>query len=127
MATVQANLTDRRQRDLASHDLSRCYCVEEAAGTGKTTLLVERLLTIVRSGAAELKDVVAITFTEKASAELKIRLREKLEEHCKTGSETEQRRFSEALEQLDLANTSTIHAFASSLLRERPVEAGIDP
>jgi ATP-dependent helicase/nuclease subunit A len=121
-------LVDQEQRDLAAKDLSRAYCVEAAAGTGKTTLLVERLLSIVREGRAELDDVAAITFTDKAAAELKVRLREKLEEQRRDTVDPEPlRRFSRALEQLDRARISTIHAFAASLLRERPVEAGVDP
>ena len=119
---------DQAERELAVYDLSRAYCVEAAAGTGKTTLLVDRLLHLVRTGKAELNDVAAITFTEKAAAELKIRLREELEERRKTATDPEERRrFARGLEQLDHARISTIHAFAASLLRERPVEAAIDP
>lgn len=121
------NFVDGRERDLAASDLSCAYCVEAAAGTGKTTLLIERLLTIVRSGEAELKDVVAITFTEKAAAELKVRLREQLEAHCRNSAGPQRGSYSQALAQLDRANISTIHAFAASLLRERPVEAEVDP
>jgi ATP-dependent helicase/nuclease subunit A len=128
MASGKPILVDQEQRDLAARDLSQAYCVEAAAGTGKTTLLVERLLSIVREGRAELDDVAAITFTEKAAAELKVRLREKLEEQRRGATDPEPcRRFSRALEQLDRARISTIHAFAASLLRERPVEAGVDP
>jgi ATP-dependent exoDNAse (exonuclease V) beta subunit len=128
MATGVPHLVDEEERKLAADDLSLAYCVEAAAGTGKTTLLVERLLSIVREGKAELDDVAAITFTEKAAAELKVRLREKLEEQIRGDANAELRqRYSRALEQLDRTRISTIHAFAASLLRERPVEAGVDP
>ena len=127
MATVKPNLADQRQRDLAAGDVTRSYCIEAAAGTGKTTLLVDRLLSIVRRGAAELRQVAAITFTEKAAAELRVRLRQKLEENRHRAAGHDRERFGQALEQLDRANISTIHAFAASLLRERPVEAGVDP
>jgi ATP-dependent helicase/nuclease subunit A len=127
MATAKVELIDQESRELATNDWRHAYCVEAAAGTGKTTLLIDRLITIVRSGAAELKDVVAITFTDKAAAELRARLRKELEIGKQQGEEHDRGRYARALEQLDRANISTIHAFASSLLRERPVEAGIDP
>ena len=120
-------LVDALQRQLAASDLTRAYCVEAAAGTGKTTLMIERLLAIVESGQAELKDVVAITFTEKAATELKVRLRAQLEKRRQDLAHPGRELFARALEQLDRAGISTIHAFAASLLRERPVEAGIDP
>jgi ATP-dependent exoDNAse (exonuclease V) beta subunit len=126
-------LVDQHERDLGGSDLVHGYCIEAAAGTGKTTLLIERLLAIVRSGRAELKDVVAITFTEKAADEIKVRLRERLEEARRLGfggpksPEGEGTVLARALEQLDRASISTIHAFAAALLRERPLEAGVDP
>jgi ATP-dependent exoDNAse (exonuclease V) beta subunit len=126
MASPQVNLMDEPARRRAAHDLSRSYCVEAAAGTGKTTLLISRLLSIVRSG-VELKDVAAITFTEKAAAELQWKLRRELEKGRRDPAEPARGLYAGALEQLDTASISTIHAFAAALLRERPVEARIDP
>ena len=74
MATAKPIPIDQAERELASRDLNRSYLVEAAAGTGKTTLLVSRIMTIISSGRAELEQVVAITFTEKAAGELKVRL-----------------------------------------------------
>ena len=53
--------------------------VEAAAGTGKTTELVRRILRVLATGRAEMKQIVAVTFTEKAAGELKLRLRERLD------------------------------------------------
>ena len=127
MATSRPLPVDQKERERAGNDLDHSYCVEAAAGTGKTSLLLSRILSILASGRAELEHVVAITFTEKATAELKIRLREELEKALVASSGEQLKRFELGLEQLDRANISTIHAFASSLLRERPVEAGVDP
>lgn len=118
---------DYRERKRLVEDLETSFCVEAAAGTGKTTLLVDRILSIICSGKAQLDQVVAITFTEKAAGELRIRLRESLEKSLALAEEPVKGRLGLALEQLDRANVSTIHAFASALLRERPIEAGIDP
>jgi ATP-dependent helicase/nuclease subunit A len=112
---------DHEGRKAAANDLDTTFFVEAAAGTGKTTALVARILSIVRTGRARLREVVAITFTEKAAGELKVRLRETLEETL-TAS-----RLAEALSDLERAHITTIHSFCAWVLRERPVEAAIDP
>jgi ATP-dependent exoDNAse (exonuclease V) beta subunit len=112
---------DQAARDVAANDLDTTLFVEAAAGTGKTTTLVSRILTAVVTGRARLHEVVAITFTEKAAGELKIRLREELEKKL-TGE-----KLRAALADLERAQITTIHSFCAALLRERPVEAGVDP
>jgi len=112
---------DNDVRLQAANDLDTTLFVEAAAGTGKTTALVARILSAVKSGRARLHEVVAITFTEKAAGELKIRLREELEKQL-TGE-----KLREALSDLERAPITTIHSFCASVLRERPVEAKVDP
>ena len=102
--------------------------VEAAAGTGKTTALVDRIVRIVaREGRGD--DIVAVTFTEKAAGELKLRLRERLDSArvAARHDDEERARLDHALTQLEEAHVGTIHAFCADLLRERPIEAGIDP
>ena len=118
---------DQAIREAASRDLGTSFFLEAGAGTGKTRILVERVIEIVRTGAADIQDVVVITFTEKAAGELRARIRERLHEPDGTATEEERRRFRRALRSLDSAHIETIHAFASGLLREQPLEAGIDP
>jgi len=108
-------------------DFATTLVLEAGAGTGKTTVLVDRLVNLVVSGTATLDRVVAITFTEAAAGELKMRLRDALEGRLEKASAEETARLSRAVIDLERANVSTIHAFASALLRERPFEAGIDP
>ena len=120
-------LVDARERRLAESDLSCSYWVEAGAGTGKTTLLIRRLLNIITLGAARLDEIAAITFTEKAAAELKARLRDELEKRAARAAAEELARIREALEELEAASITTIHSFAGLLLRERPVEAAVDP
>jgi ATP-dependent helicase/nuclease subunit A len=107
-----SGLLDQRARDLAANDLATTYLVEAAAGTGKTTLLVRRILTAIKAG-VRLPEIAAITFTEKAAGELKERLRKELDDA--------------SLADLERAQISTIHSFCAWLLKERPVEAGVDP
>ena len=65
--------------------------------------------------------------TEKAAGELKLRLRTKLEARRGDAEGETRARLDAALANLEQAHVSTIHTFCSDLLRERPVEAGVDP
>jgi ATP-dependent helicase/nuclease subunit A len=71
--------TDREARALIETALDTTLIVEAAAGTGKTTALVGRIVRIIAEGKADVGGIVAVTFTEKAAGELKLRLRERLD------------------------------------------------
>jgi ATP-dependent helicase/nuclease subunit A len=122
-------LSDADARHLIATALDETLIVEAAAGTGKTTELVGRIVRIIAEGRAEVGEIVAVTFTEKAAGELKLRLRERLDrERTEAAQDPERRgRLDRALTQLEEAHVSTIHGFCADLLRERPVEAGVDP
>ena len=98
-------------------------------GTGKTTELVARIINVLASGhaGATIDKIVAVTFTEKAAGELKLRLREELEAARQRETGERRDRLEQALRFLEEARVSTIHGFCADLLRERPVEARIDP
>ena len=122
-------LPDAAARRTIREALGDTVFVEAAAGTGKTTELVRRIVSLLRSGAGSLDRVVAVTFTEKAAGEMKLRLRAEIERglgEAPPGS-ADRGRLEEALERLELARIGTIHGFCSDLLHERPVEAGVDP
>ena len=122
-------LADQADRDRICHDLDTTLVVEAAAGTGKTTALVGRMLEALASGRARLERMVAVTFTDAAAGELKLRLRTAIERGRldPARSTEERRRLEEALPKLEVARIGTIHAFCAELLRERPVEARVDP
>ncbi|WP_419161666.1 UvrD-helicase domain-containing protein [Candidatus Palauibacter sp.] len=121
-------LADQDARDAILTDLDDTLFVEAAAGTGKTTALVGRIVEVLRRGRGTLEDIVAVTFTEKAAGEMKLRLRGEIEASRSRAEAGEGREhLSRALEQLELAHIGTIHGFCTDLLRERPVEAGVDP
>jgi ATP-dependent helicase/nuclease subunit A len=121
-------LVDQRARDQIANALDDTLVVEAAAGTGKTTELVKRILRVLATGRARVEEIVAVTFTEKAAGELKLRLREALErERAATTDAQPRERLDGALGSLEEAHVNTIHGFCAELLRERPVEAGVDP
>jgi ATP-dependent helicase/nuclease subunit A len=127
-------LVDAGARHQLLHDLDTSFVVEAAAGTGKTTVLIGRIINLVRSGKAQLSAIAAVTFTEKAAGELKLRLREQLEmarqeSALNSSSELPQEteRLIEALRQLEMTRIQTIHGLCAEILREFPVEALVDP
>src|SRR5262245_19308918 len=120
-------MTDTDARTRIANDLDSTLIVEAAAGTGKTTALVGRIVRIIADGKAKVSEIVAVTFTEKAAGELKLRLRERLDTARMKAGADERARLDLALTQLEEAHVGTIHAFCADLLRERPVEAGVDP
>ena len=117
--------TDERQRAVIREALDETLFVEAGAGTGKTRALVDRFLALVLAG-RPIDRIIAITFTEKAAAELRDRVRAGLEEALTETSE-QQELIRAALASLDRAQLSTIHAFGLGLLRFFAAEAGIDP
>jgi ATP-dependent helicase/nuclease subunit A len=121
---MSSELRDSAARE-AVRDLGRTFFVEASAGTGKTRLLCDRALEALLTPGYDPAGLVAITFTEKAAAELSARLRASLEEWTERHPADEQ--AARALERFDQAHVSTIHSFAASLLREMPVEAAVDP
>jgi ATP-dependent helicase/nuclease subunit A len=116
---------EARRRILAEYGAT--FFVEAAAGTGKTTALVGRIVGLIRAGAGTLNRMVAVTFTEKAAGEMKLRLRSEIEKARLIAAPAERDRLDRALEELELARLGTIHAFCGDLLHERPIEAQIDP
>jgi ATP-dependent helicase/nuclease subunit A len=116
--------TQAQQQAIATHHAD--ICVAAGAGSGKTGVLVERFVRLVAEGVdpavpvaerTEVSQVLVITFTEKATREMKSRI---VAELNRLGM-LEQRR------QVETAYISTIHGFCSRLLQENPFEAGCDP
>lgn len=120
-------LPDAEARHRIVTDFGTTSFVEAAAGTGKTTALVGRIVALIRAGRGTLDRIVAVTFTEKAAGELKLGLRTEIERARQDCTPEERTRLDQALRQLELARINTIHAFCGDLIRERPVEAGVDP
>jgi ATP-dependent helicase/nuclease subunit A len=119
---------DHEVRVQLLEDLDSTFVVEAAAGTGKTTVLVERIVTLVEKGRARLGELISVTFTEKAAGEMKLRLRTRLERARHEATDAvAQALLTTALEELEVARIGTIHGLCADLLREHPVEAGVDP
>ena len=122
-------IADQGTRDRIANELDTTLLIEAAAGTGKTTALVNRIVAVIGSGRTTLDRIIAVTFTEKAAGELKLRLRSEIE-RTRQDPKTPPDRVAllqASLPHLEQARIGTIHSFCADLLHERPVEAGVDP
>jgi ATP-dependent helicase/nuclease subunit A len=122
-------LIDATARLAIREQLDTTLVVEAAAGTGKTTELVQRITHVVETGKGRVSTLIAVTFTEKAAGEMKLRLRTELDRSLLRhgADEVVRTRVQRALSELETARIGTIHALCAELLRAHPVEAGVDP
>src|SRR5262245_6582287 len=114
---------DAVTREAIVDDLDHTLFIEAGAGSGKTKSLVDRVVALVTNAGVPMREIVAVTFTEKAATELRDRIRRELEWCALRGDE----RARAALDELDAAAVSTLHSFAQRLLAEHPLEAGLPP
>ena len=124
-ADVGAALADGLARARIEAELDATMVVVAGAGTGKTTALVGRIVGLVRSGRASLREIAAITFTEAAAAELRQRVRQRIDTVAAT--HPGEARLAAARHEVDEAAICTLHAFAQRILVEHCVAAGIPP
>jgi len=111
-------MNDREVREAAVKARTNVV-VTAGAGTGKTTLIVDAALDRIGAG-ADVRRILMLTFTEKAANEMRLRVHEALGKRRDEPARA-------ALALLDRAQIGTIHGFCAHLLREFPVEAGVDP
>ncbi len=119
------------QQEAAITTIDRNVAVSAGAGSGKTRVLVERFLHILREGLRTGKhvsagEILAITFTRKAAGEMKERLFTSMRELLTQENEHEAF-WKQQLVELERAQITTIHGFCNRVLKENPVEAALDP
>ncbi len=115
-------LVDGPARHQIATDVASRLAVNAAAGSGKTTALVDRIVTLVARHGTPMSSIAAITFTEAAAAELRVRVRRALEAGARDDP-----RLAKAAREVDDAAICTIHAFARRILSENWLEAGLTP
>jgi len=119
---------DEAVRERVRKELGTSFVISAGAGTGKTTLLIDRMVQIVLTGFLRLDQIAAVTFTENAATTLKLRLRDALERARHEAADPGVvARASEGLASIERAQVSTIHALCAAMLQERPIESGVPP
>mgnify|MGYP002760755187 FL=1 len=112
------------------------FVVRAAAGSGKTTALVGRMVGLIREGKAEIQDLAAITFTRKAAGEMQERLYKELlsaksvlsgKKGDYNGTKEEQQNVEDALDRVQQCFVGTVHAFCGRILREHAFDAKLPP
>lgn len=116
-------LTRQQQQALA---FNRHISVTANAGAGKTTVLINRFLGILLETHAPVQQLVAITFTDKAASELRVKIAAEVKARLGKATGADRWRLEYIRDQLAGANIGTIHSFCAQLLRDFPVEANID-
>ena len=116
-----------REQAEAAYEIDKHISVTAGPGSGKTTVLVERYIHILREHSLSIDQIVAITFTNRAANEMHERLRGELNQMLRIANEEERRRWLNYKRTLDGAVITTIHGFCARMLREFPIEARVDP
>jgi ATP-dependent helicase/nuclease subunit A len=111
----------------AAYTLDRHLSVTAGPGSGKTFVLVERYLEILRAKKVSVDNIVAITFTNRAANEMRQRVRHRIDGLLRQTTGHERQAWLRHKRALEGAVITTIHGFCSRLLHEFPVEANIDP
>lgn len=121
-----ASFTNQQQEAIST--LDRNVSVSAGAGSGKTRVLVERFLKILGDRQATAQEILAITFTRKAAREMRERVQQGILDRLGAAEATDDKTYwQEQLRLADQAPITTIDSFCSQVLRENPVEAGLDP
>ena len=113
--------TDEQRRAIEERGTN--ILLSAAAGSGKTTVLVERVLELIESGAGRIDRMLIVTFTRAASADMRAKLSRELGRRASAGDE--RCRSQQLL--LERASISTLHGFCSDFLRTHFESAGVDP
>ncbi len=118
---------DWAERERVRTDFDHNLVVEAGAGTGKTTLLVDRTLHAISTGTLRLSRMVIVTYLEKAAIELRQRIRARLEQSAHTGEVAARSFVERALYELPTARIGTLHGLGHGILLRHAIEMGLDP
>ncbi len=108
-------------------ELSRSVHLSASAGSGKTRALVRRYIALIMNTGIELDQAVAITFTDKAAAEMKQRVIQTLKEAVAASDMDAEVIFKKIIRGMQDLRISTIHSFCMNILKRYPLEAGLPP
>ena len=118
--------TPEQLRAIQCVDVSR-VCVDAGAGSGKTSVLIERIVNLLELGLATLDEIVAITFTDMAAAEMKERLKKACHDKAPQSDSKKMDSWRDIERRAPMARIQTIHSFCGAILRQNAISLGLDP
>lgn len=125
MSTKKANFTSSQQHAIT--DAGRNILVSASAGSGKTTVLVERVIQKILKG-TNVDELLVVTFTEAAASEMRERIQSALQQALTENTDPNQRQhLSQQLSRLAVAHISTLHAFCLQLIQRYYYVIDLDP
>ena len=123
---TEFNYTDEQAQ--AVNDLDNDIVLGAGAGSGKTRVLVSRFIRLLSQKRADVDQIMALTFTKKAAAEMQERIRKEIIQREESADSFEQKKYwYQQKLNLNQAVISTFHSFASNILRQYPVISEVDP
>ena len=120
---------DSQSRIQIRNNLNSSYYVEAGAGTGKTTVLVDRIVSLILKNKTPINKIAAITFNRSAAKNIKDKIRTSLESILiKDDIPNEvQKNIEKSLHELETSSIQTLHSFADKIIRQFPIESGVPP
>lgn len=117
-----------KEQQTAIKDLDNDIVLGAGAGSGKTRVLVSRFINLLREKRADVDEIMALTFTKKAAAEMQERIRQEITKQEEKADEFYAKKYwYEQKLNLNSAMISTFHSFAANVLRQYPVISEVDP
>lgn len=117
--------TDSQRKAVETQDVN--LTLSAGAGSGKTTVLVSRYMNFLANEKNHIKDILAITFTNKSAADMRVKIREHIAKEIKINQGENISYWKGVKDQFEQATISTIHGFALQVLRSFPLESKINP
>lgn len=119
------NYTEEQEK--AVYTLDKDIILGAGAGSGKTRVLVGRYMHLLQSKKADIEEILAITFTNKAANEMQDRIREEIIKKKDIADREAKKYWNNLLFKLNNASINTFHSFTANILRENPVMGCVDP
>lgn len=119
---MSSKITFSVEQQRAIESKEKNLLVSASAGSGKTKVLIERIVRLIKSENVDLNKMLVVTFTKLASLEMKSRLKKELEKECQTNV-----KLLSQLDEINIANLSTLHQLCHNILKEFFYVVQIEP
>lgn len=120
---IQSVVTLKPEQELAIEHGEGNILISASAGSGKTFVMIERLIRLIKQKKAKINEVLAVTFTESAALDMKEKLKSSIKKQVEKGDKS----LAEVVSEVDTADISTLHSFCGQLIRRYFFTCGVAP